>query len=150
MGGGALATAALLIYLLMWEPFQDRLANRRQSVVALRADLAWMQQAATELQRLQANPGQPSRPAPGARPSLLILVDQSARAAGLGGAVKRVEPQGADKIRIQLEDAGFDALIRWLGALDREHGVTIDNAAISSKSAAGQVDARLILSEPSS
>lgn len=147
VGGGGAAAVALLIYLLVWEPFRDGLADRRQTVAALRADLAWMQQAAAELKRLQADPGGPARPA-GQRPSLLILVDQSARAAGLGEAVKRVEPQGADKIRIQLEDAGFDALIRWLGALEREHGVFTDNAAISPKSTAGRVDARLILGEP--
>ena len=52
IGGGMALTLALLIYALAWQPFRAGYRRLQQSVIEQRADLAWMRQAAQEVQRL--------------------------------------------------------------------------------------------------
>lgn len=147
VGGGSVLTLLLIVYALIWQPFQKELGRLRQTVAEQRADLAWMRQAAIEAKRLENVQAGPKSQLPeGVRRSLLIVVDQSARAAGLGTAVKRVEPQGDDRVRIWLEQAGFDQLIGWLDTLRQDQGIQTANAVID-RQAGGRVDARLILQE---
>lgn len=147
VGGGSVLTLTLILYALVWQPFQKELGRLRQTVTAQRADLAWMRQAAIEAQRLENVQTSPKSQLPaGSRRSLLIVVDQTARAAGLGSAIKRVEPQGDDKVRVWLEQVSFDKLIGWLEALRRDQGIQTANA-VMDRQASGRVDARLILQE---
>ncbi len=76
--------------------------------------------------------------------SLLTLVDQTARAAGLGAALKRVAPQGEDRLGAQFDAVEFDKLIPWLGALERDHPIAIVNLSVD-RAAAGLVNARVIV-----
>lgn len=145
VGSGGVLTLALVFYALIWQPFQNELQRLRQAVAEQRADLVWMHQAALEAKRLRNIQNNPrSLPSPGTRRSLLIVVDQTARSAGLNTALKRVEPQGNDKVRVWLEQVGFDQLIDWLDTLRREQAIQTANAAIE-RQASGRVDARLIL-----
>ena len=143
-GGGGALVLLLLVYALLWHPFRTSLLNLRQTVASQRQDFAWMQQAAAEVKRLSASPtaatARQSNPQ-----SLLTLVDQTARTAGLGTVMKRIEPQGEDKLRVQFEQVDFDQLVRWLGSLEQEHGVTSASVTIDRQSEAGRVDARLVL-----
>ena len=115
VAGGAAATLALLLYALVWEPFQAGGRRLRQSVAEQRASLAWMRQAAEEVKRLN---GAGAAQAAGDDRSLLTLVDQTARAAGLGPALKRIAPQGDDKLSAQLDAVEFDKLVIALSMLD--------------------------------
>jgi general secretion pathway protein M len=140
--GGTVLTLALLLYALVWEPFRTSSRRLQQSVAQQRADLAWMRQAAQEIKRLgNAGVAQPA----GDGRSLLTLVDQTARAAGLGTAMKRVAPQGEDKLSAQLDSVEFDKLIPWLGALERDHRIAIVNLSVDRTDTAGLVNARIIL-----
>ncbi len=142
-GGGGLGVA-LMLYVLVWEPWQDTLQRLRTEAAAQRTDLAWMRAAAREIQRLSATRevNAPAHPNGG---SLLTVVDRTARAAGLGSALKRVEPQGTDRVRASLEGAAFDTLVRWLGRLEREHGIVTLNAVVDRDAESGRVDARLVM-----
>ena len=146
VAGGTTLTLLLLLYALVWQPFQSRLQGLRQQVAQQRVELAWMQQAAKEIKRLTGAAGTGSRPAGASEGrSLLTLVDQTAKTAGLGSAVKRVEPQGEDKLRVQLEQVNFDKMILWLGTLKQEHGVIATNVIVDRQTDNGQVNARLVL-----
>lgn len=142
VAGGVALALALLFYLLFWEPFQANSRRLQRSVAELRADLAWMQQAAREIGRLggagETSPADESR-------SLLTVVDQTARASGLGDALKQVAPQGADQLSAQLEAVDFNRLIAWLGELERDHFVAIVNLSVDRTSAVGRVNARVIV-----
>lgn len=139
---GTAITLALLLYVLVWEPFQANNRRLRQSVAEQRADLAWMRQAAQDVKRLSdASAG----PAAGDDRSLLTLVDQTARAAGLGPALKRIAPQGDDKLSAQLEGAEFDKLIPWLGALEHDHRALIASLSVDRTDIPGRVNARLVV-----
>lgn len=143
VAGGMTLVLILMIYALVWEPFQTSGRLLHQSVAEQRADLVWMRQAAGEVKRLSAA-GNGSGSAADGR-SLLTLVDQTARAAGLGPALKRLAPQGEDKLSAQLDAVEFDQLIPWLGALEREHRIAIANLSVDRTGTSGRVNARVIL-----
>ena len=144
VAGSAVLVPLFLSYTLIWQPFHNRLQNLRQTVALQRQELAWMRQAAVEIKQLGGTTSS-SRPRRQGQQSLLTLVDQSARTAGLGTALKRIEPQGEDKLRVQFEQVGFDQLIHWLGSLEQDYGVTLVNATVDRQTESGRVDARLIL-----
>lgn len=142
--GGLGLILALLGYALVWEPFRTSHRQLQQRVAEQRADLIWMRQAAREVKRLSGNAGT-SLTRDGR--SLLTLVDQTARAAGLASALKRVAPQGEDKLSAQLDGVEFDKLIPWLGMLEHDHRIAIVNLSIDRANATGLVNARVILRE---
>lgn len=140
-----LATAALLaalFYLLAWEPVHRDLSQLRQQVASHQQDLLWMRGAAGQVATLKSR--QDSRPAASGG-SLLTLVEKTANDAGLKRHVARVEPQGRDGVRIWLEDAPFDELVRWLGRLRSENGLLVENLSADRPEAPGRVNARLLL-----
>jgi general secretion pathway protein M len=137
-GGGAMI---VLLFLIAWHPFSRHVDQLRDNVAAQRELHAWMQQAAMEVKQLRGSA--PARNSAGQ--SLLSAADSTARQHGLAGAMKRVEPEGTDKVRIRLEQAGFDDMTRWLELLVREHGVHIESITIDGRNQTGTVDARLTL-----
>ncbi|RMD78270.1 MAG: type II secretion system protein M [Gammaproteobacteria bacterium] len=144
VGLGGAAAALLLLYGLAWAPLQDRLAELRRRVAAQEEELAWMRQAAAEARRLRA-----AAPRAAAKGSLLALVDRTARAAGLGAALARVQPEGEGRVRVRLQDAPFDALARWLGELAAA-GLQVEELAVEreARGRPGRVQARLRLARP--
>lgn len=138
---GALALLLLLAYALVWEPARAGLARLEQDTAAQRATLAWMEQARQQVQHLRQ-----TRPPTGG-PSLLPLAEQSAKAHGLGPALKRIQPDGQHSVRVWLEQASFDDTLRWLDTLAGRHGVKI-GAFSAERADAGRVHARLVLEAP--
>jgi general secretion pathway protein M len=140
---GAGALIVLLIYFLAWEPYRESMGLLENQVQAQRATAQWMEQAAQEARRLRAGAA-PTGAAPAGQ-SLLALVDTSSKRAGLAGAVKRLQPEGDQGVRMWLERASFDALIQWLATMDTRYGITVSSLAIEREDAAGLVNARLTL-----
>ena len=85
---------------------------------------------------------QQAKPASGQ--SLLSLVDRTAKSGRLGTALKRVQPDGDEKVGVWLEAANFDDLVRWLAALETRHGVRVVSSVFQALEASGSVDARLV------
>ena len=143
IGSGMALTLALLIYALAWQPFRASYHRLQQSVAEQRADLAWMRQVAQEVQRL-SGAGENAHATADGR-SLLTRVDQTARAAGFGPALKRIAPQGNEQLSVQLDAVEFDRLIPWLATLERNQRIVIINLSADRTAAAGRVNVRLIL-----
>ena len=136
--GGAALTLGLLLYALAWQPFQASHRRLRQSVAEQRAELAAMRRMAEEIRRLDGSSKTLSMVDDR---SLLTLVDQTARTAGLGAALKRVAPQGENRLGVEFDAVEFDRLVPWLGALERDHRIAIVNLNVD-RVAAGRVNAR--------
>jgi len=145
--GGSLLTAVLLAWALVWHPLVAEVRDLEDEVAGLRGQLDWMQQAAAEVRQLQ-------RTVAGSRPqglggrSLLAVVDQSARSAGLATGLKRVEPDGQARAKVRLEQVPFDNLMRWLGQIRRQYGIRALNVRLERGEGAGLVNARLTLELP--
>lgn len=142
LGGGGVALALLLLYALAVDPYFAAMERLRQEVVVQRETLAWMQQAAAEAKALRGRA--PTRAATNGQ-SLLALADSTAKASGLGTALKRVQPDGQRSVRVWLEQAAFDAVMRWLDTLGRSHGVQVSGLVVEPLPDAGRVDARVVL-----
>lgn len=141
--GGTLLIAALLGYGLLWTPWQQRLERLRQQVTQLRADLAWMEQAAPRLQP-PSDPPVPAGSAPTSGVGLATLIDGSARAAGLGSRISRLEPQADGSLQLWLDNVSFNTLLGWLADLQTQQGIRV-SAAEFNRRGAGRVDAHLSL-----
>ena len=142
LAGGAAVLLAVLLYVAAWEPLAQSRDAWRLRVTAAETDLAWMRAAAP---RVQA--GGAAAPARADGRSLLARVDASAREAGLGPALLRVEPVGAGQVRVTFEQAGFDALMHWLETLARD-GVRVGEFSAQRADGVGRVDARVSLESP--
>jgi general secretion pathway protein M len=102
-----------------------------------------MQRSAQQLAELKQSGG--AEPTGLGGRSLLAVTDSTARAGGLGDALKRVEPEGRDNVRVWLDGASFDVLLKWLATLSTTHGIQVDSATLERSETAGRVNARLTL-----
>lgn len=141
LGGGGLLLVLVLIYLMIWEPLAKQREQVRADIRVLSADLAWMQQVATQVKRRGAQPD--AQPAAGAAGrSVLTLVEVSARAAGLQEALERVQPEGQGA-RLWFTETGFDALLNWLDELEQRQGLQVSQLSVDAGNAPGMVTARI-------
>jgi general secretion pathway protein M len=142
----AVVVALLLVYALIWSPLRGGYVELRDTVAGQRDTAVWMQESAQLLAQLKRS-GTSSQGLGGQ--SLLSLADSTARAGGLAGALKRVEPEGGNSVRVWLEGAAFDQLIQWLGSLAERYGISADTVSMERVAdAAGRVNARLTLQAP--
>jgi general secretion pathway protein M len=139
--GGVLILLTAL-YLFALAPFYAAVDARAQSVAQKKADLAWMRSVAGEMQVLGAN--QPMLATP-TNESLVVLVDRTAREAGLSSALTGQTPNGETGIRVRLESAAFDMAMMWLGNLELSHNVAIESATFDRTSTPGLVNVNLVL-----
>lgn len=144
LAGGVVVLVLLLFYSLVWDPLSSGVRDLRAEVEAQRDTLQVMRRSATEVKALRAVSGGAAARGLGGR-SLLAVVDQSARSSGLGPALKRVEPEGKDNVRVRLEGASFDAMIGWLSGLAKKSQVFATSLSIERTDAPGRVNVRLTL-----
>jgi general secretion pathway protein M len=136
---GALLAVALA-YLVLVLPVQTS-GNRMASRVGQKtADLAWMRAQAP-----QAMAAAGAARSSGGE-SLVVLVDRTAREAGLGTSLRDQSPDGNSGLRLRIEGASFDTLVTWLASLQQQHGVSIEAASIDA-AAPGLVNATLSLKQ---
>lgn len=140
IGGGALV-ALLLAWSFVWYPLARSRDALAASTAQAEADLAWMRGVAPELSALRA--GGAATGLDRAGRSLLALADGTAREAGLGGALVRIEPAGAGRVNLWFERVPFDALAGWLESLSRQYGVAVDELQVERALDTGTVDARI-------
>jgi len=135
--GAAAALVLLLIAVLL--PLQRAGIAADQRIERKRADLNWLRAAAPQLAGMDAQTPQPPRE------SLVVLLDRSAREAGLEHALTGSQPSGDGGMRVQLEQTSFDTLVGWVAQLVQRYGVRVDSAVIEPGNAAGLVNATLVL-----
>jgi general secretion pathway protein M len=138
---GVAISLLVLLYAGVWYPLERDVHRLQQSVLDQRATVAWMRQAAQEVKQLRSS-GEHRQVSTA---PLLTLVEQSARQAGLGSTLSRIEPQGESQARVWLEEAPFDAMVRWLGQVRQSQGLTVESIVLDPQKDAGLVNARLVL-----
>src|ERR1019366_9090800 len=102
-------------------------------------DLVWLRSMVPQLAGLSA-----SAPPP-LRESLVVLVDRTARQAGLEKALVGSQPSGDGGLNVRLEQTPFDSLVAWLAQLRESYGVRVDSAVVDTGHAVGTVNASLVL-----
>ena len=142
ISGGAVLVVLTAIYVLALAPFYSSVSTLAENVETKKADLAYMRSVAGELQALNAT--QPMVATPTGE-SLVVLVDRTAREAGLSSALTGQTPNGENGIRVRLESAAFDMAVMWLGNLELSHAVAIESATFDRTSTPGLVNISLVL-----
>ena len=112
----------------------DQLAGQRALV-------DWLDRVAPEVRRLSGERA-PERTLAGQ--STLAVIDQGARAAGLAGALKRIEPGTGDEVRVVFEKASFPDLMRWLTATVADRPLAVTRLT-ADRAGAGRVDCVVVL-----
>lgn len=133
----------LLVYAMVISPLYSKYEKLVDSVDQQRETVQWMQQKAVTIRQLKG-----ADPAAGqglAGRSLLSVTDSEARTASLGPALKRVEPEGKDAVRVWLDGASFDALVGWLDVMSSRYAAEVDTITLERGEVAGLVNARLML-----
>jgi general secretion pathway protein M len=134
---GGVAAVLLLVFGII-VPLDRAVAHAQQRLAKKHADLAWMQSVAPELAGIAPPPA-------GSGESLLVIVDRSAREAGLASSLAGSEPGATGSLSIRLEKAPFDTLVGWLARLAQQNGVAVDSATIERAGAPGLVNAAIVL-----
>lgn len=138
--GAAVLAALALLYLVIVLPFTTTTSRMAARVEQKSADLAWMRaqapQALAAAGVAQSNSGE----------SLVVIVDRTARQAGLGATLRDQSPSGNAGLRLRMEAASFDTLVTWLAVLQQQYGVGIEAATIDA-AGPGLVNATLSLTQ---
>lgn len=137
---GAAVLAVLFFYLLLWAPLHRELDRLRADTPKAAEQLAWMRSQAGRVNQLRAQ--SPTQLKGG---GLLSFVEQSATAFNIKQNIKRVEPEGANAVRLVVDGVSFNNLVSWLGNLHKQGGVRVDNATFEAQASPGIVNARLLL-----
>ena len=140
--------AALLLFVLFYVVYQPALEYRERARTASEdayGNLLWMQSHADDARRLSAltGAGSAGRFDPSAGQSLLSVAGSEASRFGL--TLQRFEPRGEDRINVWLDDVPFDAMMRWLQALQQTHGIRIEQISVDRGDVPGIIRARLSL-----
>lgn len=141
IAAGAVLVLLTAIYVLAWAPLAKSVADRSARVEKKQADLAWMQSVAGQVMAA----GEIAGPAAVSNDeSIVVVIANTATQAGVGNALTGQTPNGANSVRVRLEGADFDALVLWMGQLQQQYGVIVENASIDRAGKPGQVNASLM------
>ncbi|MEW8049091.1 MAG: type II secretion system protein M [Candidatus Thiodiazotropha sp.] len=139
---GAAAILLLLVYLLLWRPFNQALDKKALLVESQQLTLNWMQD---NLDLVKSLRNQQRGKGTGSNEALLTLVDRTAKKIRLRQQIQRIKPQGDNAVQLWIEEAPFDTIIKWLGQLTQTHAIEIDSLTIDRQDKPGLVNARLVL-----
>jgi general secretion pathway protein M len=138
--GGAVALVLLLVAVVL--PLERNVSQSAARVTRKQADLGWLQQMAPSL-------AVAPREVPATKESLIVLVDRSARDAGLGQALTGSQPSGNGALRTTFEKAEFNRLVDWIAMLGQQYGVQADTASFDAiADTPGTVNALVTLRSP--
>ncbi|MDT8410280.1 MAG: type II secretion system protein GspM [Wenzhouxiangellaceae bacterium] len=138
----ALVMGLVAAWLLVWEPLQESQAQLRQQLAQQRALNDWLDRLAPEIERLRDG-DRVERSMEGR--SALSEIDQSARAAGLAGALQRIEPGAGDQVRVVFEQAGFVNLMKWLDQLVATRPLAVESFSADRDNGGGRVDSVVVV-----
>ena len=139
VGFGSVFVVIFLGYFLILEPAFNVVDERQERVERMRTDLSLLQQVAAQPKTT------PQGNAPQGR-SMVVVVEQTVQAAGLKSSLTRNQPQDANVIRVTLQNAPFENVVRWLADLGARHRMFIQSATINSAKQPGTVIANVTLS----
>lgn len=133
---------AVAAWLLVITPAFDYAEASRARLASEQQDLAWMTQHANEARRAAASARRAGTP-PGQ--SLLSLVSGSAGEAGIN--LQRFEPDGAERVRVSIENGVFTDVMRWVVTLEQQHGLKVSAFTADAATAPGVANIRLTIGQ---
>jgi general secretion pathway protein M len=143
--GGVIAILFYGLYLLIYAPVAAEKNLLEQKINAQQQAYQHIKKISAEVAGLRKN-RQNTVNNPDVQ-SLMAVVDVSSNQLEIKPAIKRVIPDGADKVTLWLEKIAFDKLAYWLAVLETKQAIKITQISISREQTdTGTVNAKLLLS----
>lgn len=139
---GSVLVLLTAIYTLGLAPLYKAVNQRDQRITQKQQDLAWMQSVVGKLSAM----GNALPTAANSNESMVVIIANSASGGGVAASLTGQTPDGPNGVRVRFEAAQFDALVLWLGALQKDYGIHVKAAEITRSAQSGQVNASLTLS----
>jgi general secretion pathway protein M len=142
---GSSALLLFLVYILLWQPWQNQVQEMQLRVGEQVDELAWMQQAAKDVKQLRSagTASVPNRPTA----SLFSIIDSSMAQTSLAKANKRIEPNTEQEIRISFEQANFSDLIQWMANLQQKYSLQVQVITLEKLAGNDSVKVQLTLKQ---
>lgn len=142
---GIIVVISALYFVLLHEPFEARKRLLSERLVAetniLRDISRDAQQASAIRAQLAASETQNAE----TTKSLLAIINESARAAGIHQEIKRVVPAGSSSATVVFEQVKFDLLAAWLINLNETQSAVVHRINVDKGPQEGLVRANLTL-----
>lgn len=146
VGIAAVVVVLAVLYAGVWEPLNHGVAHLSQQVKQQRELVSWLHETAPKIRALRQAT---HRNAPKEQnAALLSVIDKTSKAAGMGGMVKRIQPQGDNSVQVWIENATFNDMLDWVYRLQNRYGVEVKSASMQPGNQAGQVHGNLRLIRP--
>lgn len=133
IAAGALLAAAILLYVLLWEPGLAARRTLSSALPRLRAQLADMRLQREEIMALRRQIDAAAR-----RGDLQTLLQASLRETAFAESVERVSVLPDGGAQVLIGSAAFDAWVEWLERAQREFGVRLQSATITPPEPGGR------------
>jgi general secretion pathway protein M len=144
VGVGAVIVVVTILYGFVWLPFDKSHDQLAADADRWQRSLAELGPLKTQLAQ-QPSSGSTVRPS-GQSQAPVVIVDTTSRARGLDRALKRSQPTTSTGIRVEFEGVAFDDLILWLGDLNSQYGLVVQQGSFSTdQDAPGRVNSTLTL-----
>jgi general secretion pathway protein M len=138
---GSLVLVPVILYLALWVPMQRQVTSMRAKIPQAREQLALMRVQAVQVSQLRATTPTSTTPIS----NLPAFVEQLATTHGLKGNVRKLEPAGKNGVQVAVENVSFNGLLSFLGDLQKQAAISIENAAFDAQTTPGMVNAQLTL-----
>lgn len=127
------AVVGAVLYLWLVQSANRARTQLGSSVSVLRAQALRLDRDATELERVRA-----AQLPPGAQTDLRTQVQTQAEAAGLAGALSRIDVVDANRVQVVFGSVAFADWLAWAAALQAQH-IRLSIARAEALSTRGQV-----------
>lgn len=139
--GGGIALIILLFVFLLLMPAYEKATTLRKEIELNQEDVSWMQNASTQLKNKSGTSN-----FSGINRSLLALLDEQFKTAGLAGSVKSIQPDGKNKAKVRLENCAFDSLVTLIGKLENDNNVAVLRTNLKNADTSGRINGSISFS----
>lgn len=141
---GTAIVVLLLSYVLVYEPLEDGLKESQVTLGQKRAEHMRLVDISHKYKQLRPLGGKSTS---NDNRSLLAIIDQSSSVIGIKASIKRLTPEGKNKVRVRVEDVAFDKLVEWLVTNATKNLIHAELFLVRPTDKKGMVNATLLLSK---
>ena len=141
---GSVAVLAVLIYLLAIKPLYNNQISLNKRIVAQKNTLSMMQKQSLQIKQLQQQ--KVIKPKTVGTQNPQQLIDSSLQTWRLKTVLERMQSQDSNGVRLILNNANADRVMRFLHELESKHALSISSMSIdNSNKKVGFADFKLTI-----
>ncbi len=140
---GAVTLVIIMLYTLVYEPMMVGLDEQTTSLDMRKSELERLAKISGEYKALGVSGNKRSVKD---KRSILAVIDQTSSAVGIKKSIKRITPEGKNKVRVRVEDVAFDNLLEWLVINSTKHKIRAELFLARKTDIKGKGNATLLFS----